>query len=139
MSGSPPKRACHKSYPRSATFNAALSFGKVLGVNWAVEYFTDNTTSGTIGYGANTDLFERWLLAGRGQYDFEREENLNYVFTLQRRDHDWTIAAELEFDSVTDDVSFHVTFQPSFGGLFKPKRGAVYGGRVLRPGARTYY
>jgi hypothetical protein len=121
------------------TFNAALSFGRVMGINWAVNYFTDHTTRGAIGYGAQTELFGRWDLAGRGQYDLEQEQNLNYIFALRRQDHDWTIAAELEFDDVTGDVSFHITFEPSFGGLFKPQRGAVYGGRVLRPGAKTYY
>jgi len=123
----------------SRTFNAAVTFGRVLGVNWAAEYFKDSTTKGAIGYGANTDLFGRWQLAGQGQYDLERNENLNYVFTLQRQDHDWTITAGFEFDSVTDDVSFNITFEPSFGGLFKPKRRSEYGGRVLQPGARTYY
>lgn len=123
----------------SRTFSAAMGFGKVLGVNWAVDYSTDSTTSGAIGYGAHTDLFGRWLVAGRGQYDLEQEENLNYLFTLRRRDHDWTIAAELEFDSVTDDISFHITVEPSFGGLFRRKRGPDYGGNVLRPGARPYY
>ena len=54
------------------TFNTALRFGKVLGINWAAEYFTDSTTSGTLGYGVDTDLFGRWVLAGRGQYVVER-------------------------------------------------------------------
>ncbi len=121
------------------TFSSAVRFGKVLGVNWAVEYFTDSTTSGTIGYGVDTDLFGRWLLAGRGQYDFEREENLNYTFTLPRQDHDWLISAEFEYDSVTEDVSFHINFEPTFGGLFQRRRGPEYGGRILQPGGRTYY
>ncbi|MHC4811814.1 MAG: LPS-assembly protein LptD [Planctomycetota bacterium] len=107
---------------RLHTFSTALSFGKVLGVNWAVSYFTDHTTSGAIGYSANTDLFGRWSLIGLGQYDLELEENLSYGFTLQRQDHDWVISAEFEYDSVTKDRSFHINFEPVFGGLFQRRR-----------------
>jgi hypothetical protein len=104
------------------TFNTGVRFGRVLGLNWFGEYRTDRTTDGTIGYGASTQVFQRWELTGGGQYDIDRSESLSYTLLLARDDHDWRIQFGLDFDVVTDDTSVFVNFEPTLGGLIEPRR-----------------
>jgi hypothetical protein len=117
---------------RFRQFSTGIYFGRVAGCNWAVDYRKDETTKGAIGYGADTQLFERWFLSGHGQFDLEANKSLDYVVDLARHDHDWIITLVLRFDEVTDSVSFSVNFEPKFGGLFRPRRDATFGGNVLR-------
>jgi hypothetical protein len=103
------------------TLNTALRFGPVLGLDWYGEYRTDRTTDGAIGYGAGTTLFGRWGLAAGGQYDLDRNQNLNYIAQITRQDHDWRILFGASFDLVTDTTSFFVNFEPTLGGLIEPR------------------
>ena len=117
------------------TFNTGVRFGKVLGLDWFTEYRTDFSADGTIAYGAGTNVAGRWDLLGSAQYDLERDENLNYSVFLARLDHDWRIRVGVTFDVVTDDTSFFVMFEPSFGGLFRPRdTGYIAGNRAYGTG-----
>ncbi len=103
------------------TLNTAARFGEILGLNWIADYRTDSLQNGTVGYGAFAKLFQRWTALGFSQFDLERDDTLNYVFSLQRNDHDWLLAFDVSYDFITDDAKFNVNFEPIFGGIFRPR------------------
>ncbi|MCC6671257.1 MAG: hypothetical protein IT458_09355 [Planctomycetes bacterium] len=109
------------------TFNTGLAFGPVAGIDWNAEYRWDQVSKGVIGYGASAKVLGRWVLGGGSQYDIERSEALNYAASLIREDHDWRIRFELSYDRINDETSFTVNFEPTLGGLVRP-RGDRYVG-----------
>ena len=116
---------------RARTFNIGTRFGRVLGLEWLAEYRTDRRTDGSIDYGATTKLFERWGVTARSQYDLGLDKTTNYQVTLVRNDHDWRIRLGVTFDTIDGDTSFHVNFEPTGGGLFKPRARQYVTGSVL--------
>lgn len=111
------------------TFSVGTRFGKVLGFNWQTEYSTDANSDGAIGYGASTDLFDRWSISGRSQYDFGLDQTQNYTVGIVRKDHDWQIHLGLVFDEIEGQTSFFINFEPAIQGLVKPRqRNYVSGG-----------
>lgn len=113
------------------TLDTELQFGKVLGIDWSVEYRKDAVVDGAIGGAARAQLVGRWELQGRTQYDLQREDFLHYGIAVLRRDHDWTLVAGIDYDPYADQLSFRIEFQPSFGGLFRSDRGNWFGGDRL--------
>ncbi len=107
---------------KQRTFNTGVRFGKVLGFHWHAGYRSDRTTDGAVIYGARTDLFGRWLLAGGSQYDLQRDETLNYGAQIVRVDHDWRLSLGVTFDEIDGDTRFFVNFEPTLGGLLAPRR-----------------
>jgi hypothetical protein len=102
------------------TFNTYMRFD-ALRVTWYGGYREDFTASGTVGFGAELPVRERWLLGGRGSWDLELDEFQAWVLALVRRDHDWQIAISLRRDEIVDETSFSVDFVPEFGGLFRQR------------------
>ena len=99
------------------TFDTELSFGKVLGLDWAVEYREDRQFDGAMALAARTDVYGRWSVFGGAQRDLERDEWLAYQFGLSRRDHDWVIGITAVYNPFADEVTFRLDFQPTFGGM----------------------
>lgn len=120
------------------TFNAGAIFREVLGIDWHAEYRTDHNTDGSLVYGLATEMFNRWSISGRSQYDLERDEVLNYVVRIIRRDHDWQIHLGLVFNEITDETRFFINFEPSIRGLFKPRNRASVSGRGLTETSYAY-
>ena len=120
------------------TFNAGTIFRDVLGMDWHTEYRKDRNTEGSIVYGLGTELFNRWSIWGRSQYDLQLDETLNYVVRVIRRDHDWHIHLGLVFDEIDDDTRFFINFEPSIRGLFKPRNRGFVSGRGLRETSYAY-
>jgi hypothetical protein len=113
------------------TFNTGLRTGPLLGIDWFAEYRTDATVDGAVGYGIGTSLFGRWGFDAYGQYDLDRSEQLNYAFRLTRNEHDWRILLEVSFDVISDETTLSLNFEPTLGGLFRPRdRGYVGGNRL---------
>ncbi|MEM7203803.1 MAG: hypothetical protein AAF628_26305 [Planctomycetota bacterium] len=117
------------------TFNTGVRFGKVLGLDWRGEFRTDAVTKGAIGYGASTDVFGRWSLAGNTQYDLQLKQTLNYSLQVLRRDHDWRLSLGIVFDDVINDTRFFINFEPSLGGLLRPRNHDYLSGSALYGGA----
>ncbi len=110
------------------TLDTELSFGKVLGLDWAVEYREDKQFEGVLGVGARTEFYDRWTVFGRAQRDLERDEFLAYSCGLRRRDHDWIIGVTAAYNPFQDEVTFRLDFQPTFGGM--RSRRNRFGGAV---------
>lgn len=115
------------------TFDSELQFGPVLGVNWSVEYRTDELVKGTVLVGAGTRLRERWGLFGLAQRDIELDEWLTYSFGLRRDDHDWSILLNVIYNPFTDDTTFRIDFQPQIGNFASSSRDRMGSGRLLDP------
>ena len=110
------------------TLDTELSFGKVLGMDWIVEYREDKQLEGVVGLGATTEFYDRWTVFGRAQRDLERDEFLAYSCGLRRRDHDWIIGVTAAYNPFQDEVTFRLDFQPTFGGM--RSRRNRFGGAV---------
>lgn len=120
------------------TFNVGTTFGPVLGLDWGLEYRTDENTDGSIRYGTGTTLFERWALSATSQYDLETEQTINYVVRMVRGDHDWRLHVGATFDTVDDETTFFVDFEPTVGGLLQRRNPHYVSGSVLDPGSWGY-
>ncbi|MCA8956750.1 MAG: hypothetical protein KDC87_11805 [Planctomycetes bacterium] len=112
---------------RARTLNTELRFGKVIGMDWMAGYRADSAMSGTLRYGAGTQLFGRFALIGMGAYDLQSHKQLNYLAQVIRRDHDWVLRLAMTYDILSDNLSFTVNFEPLFGGLFR-SRAADFAG-----------
>jgi hypothetical protein len=123
---------------QARTMNAAIRLDRVLGVNWTAGYRTDHMVRGAIQYGAATNLLGRWTLQGRGAYDLQTEQALDYHAFLTRRDHDWVIRVGVSFSQIRDETSVTVDFQPLFGGLFRPRSDDFAGMYGRGPDAILY-
>lgn len=99
------------------TFDTELQFGKVLGVDWTVEYREDRTLDGAVALAGRTKIYDRWSVLGRAQRDLERDEWLSYVGGLRRDDHDWAIALTAIYNPFIDETTFQIEFTPRLGGL----------------------
>ena len=99
------------------TFDTELMFGKVLGVDWTVEYREDRTVEGAIALAGQAQIMDRWSVFGQAQRDIERDEWLAYVGGLRRNDHDWVIALTAVYNPFVDETTFRIEFTPSLGGL----------------------
>jgi hypothetical protein len=97
------------------TFDTELQFGKVLGLNWTVEYREDALVDGAISVGATTRVFDRWDLFGQAQRDLDRDEWLAYVVGLTRNDHDWAISVTAVYNPFINETTFRIMFEPRFG------------------------
>ena len=118
------------------TFDTELQFGKVLGLDWAVEYREDATVAGALAVAARTRLYERWDVFARAQRDLDRNEWLAYVFGLRRNDHDWAISLNAIYNPFINETTFRIEFEPRFGG--GPRRSNRLGGVDVRGGAFSY-
>lgn len=116
---------------RERTFNVGTRFGKVLGFDWHAQYRRDRVTDGSVDYGATTELLNRWGLGARTQYDLQRDETTNYSANLVRQDHDWLISFGVNFNTVDNNTSFYVNFQPTGGGLFRARNRQFETGSIL--------
>jgi len=118
------------------TFNAGTRFGKVLGLDWSVEYREDQVREGVLIGGVSSTLWTRWDLAASTAYDLDREDTLSYFASLARRDLDWTIRLGLVYDNLRGETSFFVRFEPTLGGFIAPptrdfERGVLAWGPTL--------
>ena len=98
------------------TLNTAAAF-RLERVNLFAEYRTDRTEDGTIIFGGSRPFYDRWLVSGSSNYDLESSQFQTYRTSIIRRDHDWSIIFQVGFDFVTNQTTFNLLFQPSFGGL----------------------
>lgn len=119
------------------TLDTELTFGKVLGLNWAFEYREDRLFDGVLGVGASTEFFDRWSVFGLAQRDLSTDEFLAYQFGLSRRDHDWVIGLTAVYNPFGDEVTFRLDFQPTFGGM-RGRRNR-FGGATVREGQSYDY
>lgn len=120
------------------TFDTELQFGKVLGLDWIVEYREDTTMDGALAVTGRTDLFDRWSVFGSAQRDLEREEWLNYVFGLRRNDHDWTIGLTAVYNPFVNETVFRIEFEPRIGRS-RPRSVNGIGGARIGDNARFDY
>ncbi|MFT4843245.1 MAG: hypothetical protein ACJA0V_002699 [Planctomycetota bacterium] len=120
------------------TLDAEVQFGKVLGLDWAVEYREDTTVDGAIGLACRAKLFDRWAVFGRAQRDLERDEWLAYVFGLRRNDHDWSIGLTTIYNPFADETTFRIEFEPRLGGK-KRRRVDRFGGADIDGSSRYAY
>lgn len=104
---------------RLRTFNTAIRFDDVLGLNWGAGYRSDYLQRGTLRYAIGTDVLGRWSFYGTGSYDLAAKEQINYSVWLSRYDHDWIIRTGIVFDVISRETNFSIEFQPLFGGLFR--------------------
>lgn len=114
------------------TFNTGTRFGKVLGVDWSVEYRQDQVRDGVLLGGFTSALWTRWDVAAGSSYDLDRDETLGYYTSLARRDLDWTLRVGLLYDNLRDETSFFVRFEPTLGGFASPRN------RDLERGVRAW-
>ena len=124
---------------RLRTFNTAIRFDRVLGLNWGAGYRSDFLERGTLRYAVNTKVLDRWSFSGLGAYDLARKEQLNYTAWLSRYDHDWIIRTGIVFDIISDETRFSIEFQPLFGGLFQQRSRDFTGLRGSSPDAILGY
>jgi len=125
---------------RANTFNTALRFGPIANLNPFVEFRTDHATSGSILYGATSNILGRWSVTGSSQYDLELDEVSFYGASLVRNDLDWTLYFSVGFDNISEDTTFSMLFEPNLGGLFSRPGPRYLGGRALYgPGEPTDY
>lgn len=103
------------------TFDAELAFGRVLGLDWMLEYRRDEVVEGALGAGVRTWLLDRWSVDAQATYDYEREDWLQYGLGFRRQDHDWSWFVGLSYDPFDDQVTFRIAFDPTFGGLRAPR------------------
>lgn len=116
------------------TFDTEVQFGKVLGLDWNLDYRRDAVVDAAAGIGAHAALLGRWDVTGNISYDFEREDILHYFVGLRRDDHDWSLMVGISYDPFEDVVSFRMEFEPRlFGrasardrGWFGPMGGEGY-------------
>jgi len=113
------------------TFNSGTRFGPFLGLNMSAEFRTDRNTDGTILYSASSRLLDRWLLSASSEYDLRLAETTSYAVNWIRNDHDWRFTFGVVFDNVNDETVFVVNFEPTVGGLFKPRNRQFVGGSIL--------
>lgn len=113
------------------TLDTELQFGKIIGVDWTVEYREDLTANGAVAIGGRTKILDRWDLYGSAQRDLERSEWLAYVFGIRRNDHDWSIALQAAYNPFVNETTFRIDFQPSFGGRKTTTRDR-FGGNDVR-------
>ena len=109
------------------TFDTEVQFGKVLGLNWLLDYREDATVDGALSVGCNTTLFDRWQLSGMAQRDLEQDEWLAYVFGLRRNDHDWSIALTAVYNPFADETTLRIEFEPRFGRVSQRRVNRIGG------------
>jgi hypothetical protein len=102
------------------TFDSEVQFGKVLGIDWSLDYRRDAVVDAAAGIGAHAALLGHWDVQGSISYDFERDEVQHYYAGLRRDDHDWSLLVGISFDPFEDVVSFRFQFEPHLFG--KPAR-----------------
>lgn len=102
------------------TFNNYFEV-KTAGVTWIGLYRTDRTADGQIGYGVSVPFRHRWVVSGTGLYDLETRDTISYATQLVRQDLDWNLTLSVTYDVVTDDTAIRFDFEPTFGGLFRPR------------------
>ncbi|MEZ5966618.1 MAG: hypothetical protein R3F56_22465 [Planctomycetota bacterium] len=102
------------------TFNVGTRFGKVLGVDWSVEYREDALRDGVLIGGGGATVWTRWDVAAGSSYDLDRKETLNYFASLSRRDLDWTMRLGLIYNNLRGETSFFIRFEPTLGGFASP-------------------
>jgi hypothetical protein len=90
-------------------------------VLWYAQYRADRTVRGQVIYGVMVPMRSRWVVGSSGVYDLEQKEHVRFLAQLSRRDLNWTVRVGLTYDAVTDDTSFRILFEPSFGGLVQPR------------------
>lgn len=111
------------------TFDTELQFGKVLGIDWTVEYREDRTVEGAIGLAGRAKIYDRWVVFGSAQRDLEQDEWLSYVGGLRRNDHDWSISLTAIYNPFINETTFRIDFTPRFGGR-KSRRNDRFDGSV---------
>jgi len=111
------------------TFDTELQFGKVLGIDWTVEYREDRTVDGAVALAGRTQIYDRWSVFASAQRDIDRGEWLSYVGGLRRDDHDWSIALTAIYNPFINETTFRLEFTPRFGGM-KTRRNDRFDGRV---------
>ena len=116
------------------TANYGVSFGPVIGIDWRAEYRTDETSRGELHYGASTRFFGRWLAGGGSIYDFDQHQVSSYVADLVRVDHDWRIVLRLGYDTIGEETSLSINFEPTLGGLVKQRESRLLAGSRLYGG-----
>lgn len=117
---------------KNRTFNVGTRFGKVLGVDWSVEYRADQFRDGVLLGAVNSTLWTRWDVAAGTSYDLDRQDTLNYFASLARRDLDWTLRLGLIYDNLRGETSFFIRFEPTLGGFIAPH------GRDFERGLRAW-
>jgi hypothetical protein len=111
------------------TLDTELQFGKVLGIDWTVDYREDRTVEGAIGLAGRAKIYDRWVVFASAQRDLEQDEWLTYVGGLRRNDHDWSIALIAAYNPFVDDTTLRIEFTPRFGGQ-KSRRNDRFDGSV---------
>jgi hypothetical protein len=114
------------------TFNAGTEFGKVLGIDWSVEYREDRVRDGVLLGSGHTTLWHRWAMSAGTAYDLERDDTLNYFASLTRHDLDWTARVGIVYDTLNDETAFFIRFEPTLGGFVTPSN------RELTRGLRAW-
>lgn len=114
------------------TFNTGTRFGKVLGVDWSIEYREDQVRDGVLLGGVSSTLWSRWEAAAGSSYDLDRDDTLNYFASLARHDLDWTLRLGLVYDNLRGETSFFLRFEPTLGGFASPRN------RDLERGLRAW-
>ncbi|MFT4513150.1 MAG: hypothetical protein ACI89X_001581 [Planctomycetota bacterium] len=120
------------------TLDVELQFGKVIGIDWVLEYREDTNVDGAIALACRADLFDRWSVFGRAQRDLERDEWLTYIFGLRRNDHDWSIGMTAVYNPFVDETTFGIEFEPRFGRA-KRRRTDRFGGSDMGDSSRYAY
>ena len=97
-------------------------------VTWLAEYRSDYTQAGQVGLGVRFPVRQRWDIAARSRYDLETSDFVDYTVRLARDDLDWRVALVTRYDNLTEQTSFQIQFEPSFGGLTARRAGYRVGG-----------
>jgi LPS transport system D len=115
------------------TLDAELQFGRLLGLDWGLEYRTDAEVDGAFGVSASTMLFDRWNLYAGSLRDIERDEWLAWSFGVRRNDHDWSLELSAIYNPFADETTVRIEFLPRMGGIDRPVRDRLGNGNLMSP------
>ncbi len=109
------------------TLDAELMVGKILGLDWSLDYRRDSVVDAAAGVGVAAQLLGRWDLRGNFSYDLGENEVLRYYAGLRRDDHDWTILIGANYDPYSDEVTFRFEVEPRLFGSGRPRSDGWFG------------
>ncbi|MCU0863660.1 MAG: LPS assembly protein LptD [Planctomycetes bacterium] len=115
------------------TLDTELLFGRVLGLDWGLEYRTDAAVDGAAGVSATAMLFERWNVFAGSLRDLDRDEWLAWSFGVRRNDHDWSLEVSAVYNPFADETTLRIEFLPRMGGGDRPLRDRLGNGNLMSP------
>ncbi|MCC7294167.1 MAG: LPS assembly protein LptD [Phycisphaerales bacterium] len=86
--------------------------------------YIQETQSNLVGFGANYELNEKYMLALREEFDIDRGKTLDFTIGFLRRYPSWNVVVAFNLDEAEDDLGVTMSLAPQgfSGAALGPKR-----------------